>query len=81
MDFRQLLHGHFGRRQQALNIHASALQQGARSVLLSQHGEQNVNRLNIGVVATECEGLSLAQGFLKFGGEFFDSHGYPFNFF
>ena len=56
--------------QQARHIDAGALQQGARAVLLPQHGHQQVGRFDVGVVVAQGQGLRLAQGFLEFGGQF-----------
>jgi hypothetical protein len=36
-----------------------------------------MGRFYVGVVLPQRQGLGFAQGFLKFGGEFFDSHGNP----
>jgi hypothetical protein len=41
---------------------------------LAQHGDQHVGRFDVGVVAAQCERLCVAQGFLKLGGEFVDTH-------
>jgi hypothetical protein len=33
-----------------------------------------MHRLNLGVVLAQCKGLGISQGFLKFGGEFVNTH-------
>ena len=59
----------------ALHIDTGALQQGARAVLLAQHGHQDVLGLDVGVVIAESKRLRLGQRFLEFGCQFVKSHG------
>ena len=39
--------------------------------------DQQVGGLDVGVVASDGEALAVGEGFLEFGGEFVESHGYP----
>ena len=73
----QALERRLGRGEQARHVDAGTLQQGGRAVLLAQHGEQHMGRLDIGMVLAQRQCLGVAQGFLKFGGEFVDTHGNP----
>jgi hypothetical protein len=58
-----------------LHIAAGALQQRARAVVLAQHGHQQVQRVDGGLISTERQGLRVGQGFLEFGRQFVNSHG------
>jgi hypothetical protein len=72
--------GRFGRHRQALHLHARTHQQGFGAILLLEHGQQHMHRLNVCMVASQGDGLRIGQGFVKFGGEFVKSHEYsPFS--
>ena len=75
LHLRQLLDGRFGGLQQAGHVGAGALEQRARAVVLAQHGDQQVDRLDVGVVVAQGERLGVGEGFLEFGGEFVLAHG------
>ena len=48
--------------------------------VLLEHGHQQVDGLDVGVVMAQRNALGVAQGFLKLGGEFVETHGpYPPN--
>jgi hypothetical protein len=64
-------------RQQAGHIDARALQQGFRAVVLAQHGRQQVDGLDVGVVVAQRKRSGRRQGFLELGGEFVESHDGP----
>ncbi len=70
----QLLHGVFYGGGQGGHIHPGALQQGFRPLVLAQHGRQQVQRVDVGMVVAQRQGLGIGEGFLKLGGEFVDTH-------
>ena len=74
-DLGQALDGTVHRRLQRPHVGPGALQQRARAVLLAQHGGQQVQGIDVGVVVAQCQGLGVGQGFLELGGELVDSHG------
>jgi hypothetical protein len=76
-DLGQLLDRRLGRRLQPGHVDAGTLQQRLGPILLAQHGQQQVRRLDVGVVVAQGQGLGFAQGFLELGGEFVDPHGFP----
>jgi hypothetical protein len=78
-DLRQALDGGFGRLCQSGHLNARTLQQGTRAVLLTQHGGQHMDGLDVGMVVAQGQTLGVGQGFLEFGGEFVDSHGWNFS--
>jgi hypothetical protein len=41
---------------------------------LSQHRQQHVSRINVLIIVTNGNRLRVGQRFLKFGGEFVESH-------
>ena len=76
LDLGQLLDGVFHGRGHGRHIRAGALQQGLGAVVLAQHGGQQVQGVDVGVVVTQGQGLGVGQGFLEFGGELVDAHGW-----
>ena len=56
------------------HVDARALQQRLRAIGLAQQGQQQVGRLDVGVVGAQRQRLGLAQGFVELGGEFVESH-------
>jgi hypothetical protein len=41
---------------------------------LLEHGHQHMRWLDVGMVTAQRQRLSIGQGFLKFGGQFVDTH-------
>ena len=72
---RQIGHGLFGQVLELLHIAAGTLQQRARAVVLAQHGHQQVQGVDSGLIRTERQRLRIGQGFLEFGRQFVNSHG------
>ena len=73
-DVWQALDGSLCRGQQSRHFDACALQQRARAIVLLEHGHQQVHRLDVSVVVAQGQRLRVAQGFLKLGGEFVETH-------
>ena len=72
---RQPLDAGLSRSQQARHIDTGPVHQGLGRIVGADHGREDVHRLNKGVVMGQRKRLRLCQGFLKFGGQFVDSHG------
>ncbi len=60
---------------QGRHLDTGAFEQGLGAVVLLQHGQQDVGRLDVGVVAGHRQALGLGERFLEFGGELVESHG------
>ena len=73
---RQFCNRRLACRQQTVDVHAGALQQRPGPVVLLEHRHQHMAGFDIGVVLGQGQGLGFAQGLLKFGGEFVDTHGW-----
>ena len=68
LHLRQLFQASLNRRLQMTELDTGALEQGPWPLVLCQHGRQHMHRLDIGVVAPECDGLGIAQRLRKLGG-------------
>ncbi len=74
-DGRQLFQRVAGRLLQRRHLDAGPLQQGARgTVLLFQQGRQQVQGIDILIVAAYRQTLRVGQRFLKLGRKFVDTH-------
>jgi hypothetical protein len=56
------------------HLDARLFQQGLGAIVLAQHGQQDVGRFDVGVLACDSQALGVGQRFLKLGGEFVESH-------
>ena len=65
LHLRQLFHRHLRSLRQACYVHAGALEQSLWPIILAQHGQKYMGRLNILIVVTQSQRLGLAQGLLK----------------
>ena len=74
LHLRQLFDSAVSRLHQPSDVDARTLQQRTRAVFLAQHGGQQMHRLDVAVVVAQRQRLGVAQGFLKFRGEFVLSH-------
>ena len=71
---RQTCHGRLKGLQQTLDLNASTLQEGFGPFILFEHGHQHMRWLDVGMVTAQRQRLGIGQGFLKFGGQFVDTH-------
>jgi hypothetical protein len=66
------------RRFQRRHLHAGARQDGRRAAaFLVQQGEQQVLRLDVGMVAADGQALRVGKGLLELGGELVETHKGP----
>ncbi len=71
LHLRQALDQRIERLRQGGDVDAGALQQRPRArIALPQHRQQDVRRVDVGVVVTDRDRLRIRQRFLEFGGEF-----------
>ncbi len=74
LHLRQLVEALFQGGGQRGHLDPGLFQQRAWAVVLAEHGQQDVGRFDVGVVAGDRQALGLGQGFLEGGGEFVESH-------
>jgi len=75
LHLRQTSNGLRQRGFERLNVDPGVRQQGrGRTVLLLQQGEQQMLRLDEGIVVTDGDALGIGQGLLKLGREFVQTH-------
>jgi len=80
LNLRQFVHGGLGGTLQTRHVGPRTLQERFGTVRLAQHGEHHVTRLDVRMIGAQGQGLSFAQGFLEFGGEFIQTHvNFPHN--
>jgi hypothetical protein len=68
--------GRFCSLKQSRYLNARTQQNGFGAIVLFEHGDQHMLRLDVSMVFAKSQRLSVRQGFLKFGGEFVNSHVY-----
>jgi len=68
-------HQLLGLLQQGGDRHTCAHQHRLGAIGLLEHGHQQMGWLDIGLIGTQDQGLGIGQGLLKFGGQFFNTHG------
>ena len=75
LHLRQARDGFVDSCLQGLNMHARTREQRARgAILLRNQRREHMHGLEILVAPADGDALRVGQGFLKFGGEFVDSH-------
>jgi len=63
------------RSGQRRHLDARPFEQRLGAIVLLEHGQQDVRRLDVGVIARDGQALGLGEGFLELAGELVESHG------